>query len=249
MSGVLQDYDEYYGLPAGTLEGVYQAESSSGTNPAANVAAPGSTIVGPLQQSLGFQEQYGYPGEGEVDTDLADQANAAGSYLSAAMSQGASLTQALYGYNNSTGNPAAAVNYPDTLSSLPQSYQTAFANNPATGAGDTTPLSPADAVSQQALNNTAATEAGTGQGGDPNQVPDAATALGQVAGGAVSWVQGLLANIENFAERGGAFLVALVIGGIAIYALTRGQGAGKTTVQLVNASKKGLSRVATAAAG
>ena len=70
-----------------------------------------------------------------------------------------------------------------------------------------------------------------------------------VAASSSNWFQALLDNVENFAERGGAFLVALVIGGIAIYALTRGEGVGKTTVNLVGAGKRGLSRVAAAAAG
>jgi len=70
-----------------------------------------------------------------------------------------------------------------------------------------------------------------------------------VAASSSNWFQALLDNVENFAERGGAFLVALVIGGIAIYALTRGEGVGKTTVNLVGAGKRGLSHVAAAAAG
>lgn len=233
-------------MQPGAIQTVYQAESGSGTNPAADVAQPGSTIVGPFQQSLGFQQQYsGDPGLTSVNTDPYFQAVTAGSYLSGAEAQGATETQALNAYEYGTSNPLGQPNTltdpnyvnayntagSDVASQYPGlSFSSSDFGTDGTGISDFSGGTAGDTggtvndIMSGALGNTAAGEVGTGQGVGNGSIPDAATTAAQIASSGASWWQQLIGDIENLAARAGLILIALILLAAAAWALSSGEG-------------------------
>ena len=218
----LADYwDQYYGLPSGTLYNLAGAESSFNPD-----AASGTGPQGIAEQTLGFQQQFN-PSLTSVDLNPSDQLQYAGEELQPYAASG-NLGGGLAAYTQGATGGAG-------MSFSPQYLAEANEGNPYAQNLETIAEGGTPSTSSYVQNY-------GGEGGtsvdtvepSASSAPAVQAANNTIAGATSSvsaWWGTILGDIENFAERGAVLVLAGAIAIIAIIALIKHQSPGTVVKQ------------------